>query len=77
VEPEYTMPGEGDAMIREILADAFSRGFAGYIAIEPHVATVFHTAGEVDRDECYRSYVEYGRIFSKTVGGTPTLAEPP
>lgn len=71
VEPKYTMPGEGDAKISEILTDAFARGYDGYIAIEPHVATVFHAAGAVDWDECYRSYVEYGRRFSRSVGVSP------
>lgn len=61
-EPEYTMPGEGSAMLREILGDALSRGYDGWIAIEPHVATVFHAPDPtlVDWQQCYDSYVEYG-----------------
>ena len=63
VEPEYTMPGEGLARVKDILTDALNRGYSGWVAIEPHVATVFHAKpGEnVDWDQCYRSYVEYGR----------------
>ncbi|MEP2775800.1 MAG: sugar phosphate isomerase/epimerase family protein [Luteolibacter sp.] len=63
VEPEYTMPGLGQANVREILADAKSHGYTGWIAIEPHVATVFHAADPtaVDRQQCYDSYVEYGK----------------
>ena len=70
LEPEYTMPGEGQAMIREILGDAKSRGYTGWIAIEPHVATVFHAADPtaVDWQQCYDSYVEYGRRFEKLLG---------
>ncbi len=62
-EPEYTMPGEGQAMLREILGDALARGYDGWIAIEPHVATVFHAPDptQVDWQQCYDSYVEYGR----------------
>lgn len=62
-EPEYTMPGEGDAQVKAILADAKARGYDGYIAIEPHVATVFHVKdqSQVDWQQCYDSYVEYGR----------------
>ena len=63
VEPEYTMPGDGLARVKEILTDAMGNGYDGWIAIEPHVATVFHAKlGEtVNWDECYRSYVEYGK----------------
>jgi sugar phosphate isomerase/epimerase len=63
VEPEYTMPGDGLARVKEILTDAFDNGYDGWVAIEPHVATVFHAKpGEaIDWDECYRVYVEYGK----------------
>jgi len=63
VEPEYTMPGEGAAMIGEILKDALKGGYEGLIAIEPHVATVFHAPdpSQVDWQQCYDSYVEYGK----------------
>ncbi len=65
VEPEYTMPGDGQAKLREILGDARARGYDGWIAIEPHVATVFHAPdpAAVDWQQCYDSYVEYGRRF--------------
>lgn len=63
VEPEYTMPGDGLARVKDILNDALQRGYDGWIAIEPHVATVFHAkpGKPVDWDQCYRSYVEYGK----------------
>lgn len=63
VEPVYTMPGEGEAKVAQILTDAKSRGYDGNIAIEPHVATVFHVKdqSQVDWQQCYDSYVEYGR----------------
>lgn len=68
-EPVYTMPGEGDAKIPEILADAKSRGYDGWIAIEPHVATVFHVKdqSQVDWQQCYDSYVEYGKRMEKII----------
>jgi sugar phosphate isomerase/epimerase len=70
VEPDYTMPGEGKAKVREIIADAIANGYNGYIAIEPHVATVFHAPDptKVDWQQCYDSYVEYGKRFTKLVG---------
>lgn len=69
IEPEYTMPGEGKAKVREIIADALANGYQGYIAIEPHVATVFHAPDPtlVDWQQCYDSYVEYGRKMQKLV----------
>lgn len=69
IEPKYTMPGEGDAKIKDILSDALERGYSGYIAIEPHVATIFHVKepGQVDWQQCYDSYIEYGRRISQLV----------
>lgn len=69
VEPDYTMPGEGQAKLREILADAHKSGYKGWIAIEPHVATVFHAPdpSAVDWNQCYSSYVEYGRRFVRFI----------
>ncbi|MFT6242840.1 MAG: hypothetical protein ACJAQT_004952, partial [Akkermansiaceae bacterium] len=39
----------------------------GGLAIEPHVATVFHATDgqEPDWDQCYNSYVEYGHAMNK------------
>ncbi|MGE9267388.1 MAG: sugar phosphate isomerase/epimerase family protein [Verrucomicrobiales bacterium] len=65
-EPErYTLPGEGQAKVREILEALKANGYDGGLAIEPHVATVFHaTEGEEpDWQQCYDSYVEYGRAM--------------
>jgi sugar phosphate isomerase/epimerase len=65
-EPEkYTLPGEGQARLPEILRALKADGYSGGLAIEPHVATVFHAkAGEsVDPQECFDSYVDYGKAF--------------
>ncbi len=63
VEPVYTWPGEGQAQVRAILRDAKARGYDGFIAIEPHVATVFHVKdqSQVDWQQCFDSYITYGR----------------
>lgn len=63
VEPVYTMPGEGEAQVKKILLDAKAHGYDGFIAIEPHVATVFHVKdqSQVDWQQCYDSYVSYGQ----------------
>ncbi len=62
-EPEYVFPGKGQGYVSEILADLKASNYTGYIAIEPHVATVFHlTEGQQpDWQQCYDSYVQYGR----------------
>lgn len=69
-EPErYTMPGEGQAMIPEILQALKRDNYDGAIAIEPHLAMVFHIQeGEpVDEQQCYDTYVEYGKRLEKMV----------
>ena len=62
---QYTLPGEGQARLPEFFAALKRDGYNGGIAIEPHVATVFHAkeGEEVDEQQCYDSYVEYGRAL--------------
>lgn len=65
-EPEaYTFPGQGQARIPEILAELKADGYSGAFAIEPHVATVFHSDDDspADEEHCYRTFVEYGKAF--------------
>ena len=65
-EPEkYTLPGEGQARLPELLKELKADGYTGALAIEPHVATVFHAKeGETaDPQECFNSYVEYGKAL--------------
>ncbi|MFQ3241783.1 MAG: sugar phosphate isomerase/epimerase [Lentimonas sp.] len=67
-EPErYTSPGEGQARLPEILAALQADGYQGAYAIEPHVATVFHAQDDaaIDQEQCYNSYVDYGRELEK------------
>lgn len=69
-EPErYTFAGEGLARISEILKALQANGYTGAYAIEPHIATVFHaTEGEtINEEQCYNSYVKYGRAFEQTL----------
>jgi hypothetical protein len=63
------MPGLGQAKIREILTDAHQSNYKGWIAIEPHVATVFHAPdpSAIDWNQCYNSYVEYGRQIVRLI----------
>jgi sugar phosphate isomerase/epimerase len=67
-EPErYTLPGEGQARLPEILDALKADHYTGALAIEPHVATVFHAQrnDDIDQQACYDSYVEYGKAFEK------------
>ncbi|MEJ6723948.1 MAG: sugar phosphate isomerase/epimerase [Akkermansiaceae bacterium] len=59
---KYTLPGEGQAKVREILTALKNDDYNGGLAIEPHVATVFHAVdgAEPDWKQCYDSYIEYG-----------------
>ena len=61
-EATYTFPGEGQAKVREILTDAFARGYDAGISIEPHMAVVFHDASvTADPKAQYNNYVQYGQ----------------
>jgi hypothetical protein len=65
---DYKYPGEGQGRVRDILRDAFSRGYDAGISIEPHVAVVFHDASvEADDRLLYDSYVRYGRAMEKMI----------
>ena len=64
---KYTLPGDGQGKVREILTALKDDGYTGGLAIEPHVATVFHAVNgqEPDWQQCYDSYVEYGHATNK------------
>lgn len=70
-DAEYHWPGEGDGAVRRILADAFARGYAGALSIEPHMVAVFHDTGAnaaIAQDDALRAnYVEYGRRLMRLV----------
>ncbi len=62
-EPQYVYPGEGQGYVSEIMQDLEAIHYQGFVAIEPHVATVFHVADgqEPDWKKCYDSYLKYGK----------------
>ncbi len=61
-DPVYTYPGEGVGCVLEILKDLHLRGYSGGIAMEPHVAKIFHQGGMGDFNEnAEAKYLEYGR----------------
>lgn len=69
VEPVYTYPGKGQSHVSEIISELKQCGYKGFIAIEPHVATVFHAKeDEIDWQQCYDSYVKYGQDLETIIG---------
>lgn len=67
-DADYQWPGEGDGRVRDILKDAFARGYDAGISIEPHLAVVFHDTSVKSSPEIqYRNYVEYGRRLEKLI----------
>jgi sugar phosphate isomerase/epimerase len=61
-DADYNWPGEGEGRVRDILRDAFARGYDAGISIEPHMVVVFHDASSRANDEAMRAnFVEYGR----------------
>jgi sugar phosphate isomerase/epimerase len=67
-DADYTMPGQGDGKVRQILTDLVATGYDAGISIEPHVAVVFHDANVKSSDEqMHTSFVEYGRRLTHLV----------
>ncbi|HEY3863182.1 MAG TPA: TIM barrel protein [Verrucomicrobiae bacterium] len=65
---DYNYPGQGQGRVRDILRDAFARGYDGAISIEPHVAVVFHDASvKADENVVFDSYVRYGRELAAMI----------
>ena len=68
VEPVYTFPGKGQSYVQEIISELKQSEYKGFIAIEPHVATVFHAKeDEIDWQQCYDSYVKYGKDLENII----------
>lgn len=67
-DADYHWPGEGEGRVRDILQDAFARGYDAGISIEPHMAVVFHDASVKSAPEVqYRNYLEYGRRLEQLI----------
>ncbi len=67
-DAHYAWPGEGHGRVRDILKDAFARGYDSGISIEPHMVVVFHDAHSTAGDEAMRqNYLEYGRRIEQLI----------
>ncbi len=68
-DADYNWPGEGQGRVRDILKDAFARGYDAGISIEPHMVVVFHDAhSKATSDEAtQKNYVDYGQRLEKMI----------
>src|SRR5438034_8462790 len=68
-DADYNWPGEGQGRVRDILKDAFARGYDAGISIEPHMVVVFHDANSKasNEDAMRKNYVEYGQRLEKMI----------
>ena len=72
-DADYTMPGEGEGCVREVIKDLLASGYDGALSIEPHISVVFHDASvQASAEQQFNSYVEYGRALEKLVGEVQT-----
>ncbi len=73
-DADYNWPGEGQGRIREILKDAFARGYDAGISIETHMVSVFHEAAiQSKNDTAMRdNFVEYGHRLEKMIAEVKT-----
>ena len=69
-DADYNWPGEGAGRVRDILKDAFARGYDAGISIEPHMVVVFHDAQSKTNNEAAmrENYVEYGERLETLIG---------
>ena len=70
-DADYNWPGDGQGRVRDILRDAFARGYDAGISIEPHMVVVFHdttNANAAASDEATTTnFVEYGRRLERLI----------
>ncbi len=67
-DADYHWPGEGDGRVKDILWDAFARGYNAGISIEPHMVVVFHDAqSKSDDSAIQRNFIEYGQRLEKLI----------
>ena len=68
-DADYNWPGEGQGRLRDILKDAFARGYDAGISIEPHMVSVFHDAKLQSTDDAamQKNFIEYGRRMEQLV----------
>ena len=68
-DADYHWPGEGQGCVRDILKDAFARGYDAGLTIEPHMVSVFHDPKIQSTDDAamQRNFIEYGKRTEKII----------
>ena len=68
-DADYHWPGEGHGRIRDILKDAFARGYDAGLSLETHMVSVFHDAKiqAVDDAPIQKNFIEYGHRTEQIV----------
>ncbi len=68
-DADYNWPGEGHGRIRDILKDAFARGYDAGISVETHMVSVFHDPKIQATSDLpiQENFVEYGRRLEKLI----------
>lgn len=67
-QKQHTFPGEGEADVRRILTDLLDSAYQGALSIEPHMHAGLPDETLSREENCFRTYVEYGRRLEKLVG---------
>ncbi|WP_437948509.1 sugar phosphate isomerase/epimerase [Sorangium sp. So ce296] len=62
---QFTWPGEGEAQLAECLSMLEAAGYAGAIAIEPHLAHIPHLGITADTATLRECFVEFGGRFER------------
>ena len=69
----YTLCGDGEGYVKEIVGDLLRNGYDGGFSIEPHLAAVIHTGQKADSENhLYTSYITYGRKLAEIVNAAKT-----
>jgi len=72
-EDHYTLCGDGDGYVREVIEDLLRNGYDGGFSIEPHLAAVIHTGQQANSaEQLYASYVGYGKRLMEIVHAVKT-----
>jgi len=64
---QWCFPGEGQGDVQRILTDLLKGGYTGGISIEPHMGPALPDPGLTREENCYRTYVEYGRRLENLI----------
>ncbi|HIE43926.1 MAG TPA: sugar phosphate isomerase/epimerase [Candidatus Omnitrophica bacterium] len=64
-KPTYC--GEGQGMVKEIIADLKKSNYQGGLSIEPHLSAMVHKGEEASSESAYQIYLTYGRKLMEIV----------